>query len=88
MRLTLFTATASLCRTSSRLPACAPALVLTVRRLSVSAHTMSTTNGAHPAVNGSKPLDILLIGLGSIGAVYSHILERVRMRHERVKGCC
>jgi hypothetical protein len=42
---------------------------------------MSGANGTHPAVNGSKPLDILLIGLGSIGAVYAHILERVRCRH-------
>lgn len=29
-------------------------------------------------MNGSKPAEILLIGLGSIGAVYAHILERVR----------
>jgi len=34
---------------------------------------MSTNNDA----DGHEPVDILLIGLGSIGAVYAHILERV-----------
>lgn len=34
-----------------------------------------TTNGH------AKPLDILLVGLGSIGSVYAYILERVGHPH-------
>ena len=29
------------------------------------------------ASNGQQPIDILLIGLGSIGSVYAYILEKV-----------
>lgn len=40
---------------------------------------MATTNG-HPTA-----IDILLIGLGSIGSVYAYMLERVRPHGFRIE---
>ena len=41
--------------------------------------TMST-------VNQERPLEVLLVGLGSIGSVYSHILEKVRCLVQSMAG--
>ena len=32
----------------------------------------------------SAPIDILLVGLGSIGSFYAHILEKVRLLYLRI----
>lgn len=47
-------------------------------QLTIPSLAMSTATPANGQPDGqAKPLDILLIGLGSIGSVYAHILERV-----------
>lgn len=33
------------------------------------------------ATNQERPLEVLLVGLGSIGSVYAHILEKVSHTH-------
>lgn len=45
---------------------------------------MAVINGT---AKESKPLDILLIGLGSIGSVYAYILERVGMMLSNKDAC-
>jgi hypothetical protein len=33
-------------------------------------------------MSGDKPLEVLLVGLGSMGSVYAYILEKVRVTTE------